>query len=714
MPSRALAKWFRWSNTRQAWQERLGTAGVVAAGLLLWLHAAAAPPWAKVLAWASLALVLAVFLRRGWLKLFGPVLFYDLVRSARRSRTFLVRTGYLSILLLVLCWMYLAWVPHGHVGGPIHSSQIAEFSMLFFATFMAAQLVLVIILTPAYTAGAIAEEKERKTLEFILATDLRNREIVLGKVVSRMAHLSLLLLAGLPVLSAVQFVGGFPPLALLLGYAGTGVTMASLACLSVLASVLCRRTRDALMFVYLVILAYLAVSFVAQYLTRQYAVLMSFPSTAEWTSPLTLDDVLSAVQAGNPLIVMQRLSPRGNLDLDAMPAALAGYSIFHGLLAAVCLFAAVGLLRRASLKEPRTPRLAAQKRRTRPPVGERPMIWKELWLERLVRRRWLVGVALLVLFLLSFFPVVIMTVKYFDDIRYQNPGSQTYARGYYYWDPWERLGESINVWLRTVGTLVAVLGHTGVGVRAATSVRGEHDRDTMTGLLTSPLTSEEILFAKWLGSVLSVRWFALWLGAIWCVGLGLNGLSPGAVPLLAAAYVVYAGAVASLGLWFSVVCRTTLRAILATMVTGLMLCVGHWLPWMCLIPCLQGPDKPFQLLAQLQGAITPQVVMGVYFPWRTHDLTDRVYEPMDHPLWLMFLGASGVACWGLFAWVVWLKTNERFKKAGGRIDTARPANYVPTAADRPAPPARVAAGHAHKLQGFRPDGRVLEETDFGG
>src|SRR5262245_25719928 len=105
MPSRALAKWFRWSNTRQAWQERLG-----AAGLLLWLHAAAAPPWAKVLAWASLALVLAVFLRRGWLKLFGPVLFYDLVRSARRSRTFLVRTGYLSILLLVLCWMYLAWV----------------------------------------------------------------------------------------------------------------------------------------------------------------------------------------------------------------------------------------------------------------------------------------------------------------------------------------------------------------------------------------------------------------------------------------------------------------------------------------------------------------------------------------------------------------------------------------------------------------------------
>jgi ABC-type transport system involved in multi-copper enzyme maturation permease subunit len=711
MPFRALAKWVRWSNTRQAWQERLGTAGVAAAALLLWLSADQAPAWAKVLGWAALALVLAVFLRRGWLRLFGPVLFYDLVRSARRSRTFLVRTGYLAILLLVLCWMYLAWVPRGRVGEPIPSSQIAEFSLRFFATFMAAQLLLVVVLTPAYTAGAIAEEKERKTLEFILATDLRNREIVLGKVVSRVAHLSLFILAGLPVLSFMQFVGGVPPLPLLLGFAGTGATMVSLACLSILASVLCRRTRDALMFVYLVILAYLAVSYLAWFLTRQYPWAMSFPSAGDWVSPLTLDDVLFAVQAGNPLLAMARLSPRGNLNLAAMPAALGSYSLFHGLLAVGCLFAAVGLLRRASLKEPRTPRLAALKKRTRPAVSERPMLWKEIWLERLVRRRRLVGAALLVLFLLSFFPVVPIVVRYFDD---RNAVWRAQSIWGVYWDPWDRLGESINVWLRIVGTMVAVLGHIGVGVRAATSIRGEHDRDTMTPLLTSPLTSEEILFAKWLGSVLSVRWLALWLAAIWCVGLGLNGLSPVAVPLLLSAYLVYAAAVASLGLWFSVVCRTTLRAILATVLTGLLLCVGHWLPWMCFIPCMSGPDQPFELLAQLQGAATPPAVMAGYFPWRPHDLTERVSDPMHHPVWLMFLGISGVACWGVFAWVLWLKTNERFKKVGGRIDTTAPANYVPSDADRAAPPARMAAEHVHKLQGLRPDGRVLEETDFTG
>jgi hypothetical protein len=525
-----------------------------------------------------------------------------------------------------------------------------------------------------------------------------------------MAHMSLFILAGLPVLSAMQFVGGFPPLALLLGYAGTGVTMVGLACLSVFASVVCRRTRDALLFAYLLILAYLAVSFFALFLTRQYAPLMSFPSTDSWTSPLTLDDVLSGVQAGNPLIVMQRLSPRGNLNLGAMPAALGSYSLFHGLLAGASLLAAVALLRRSGLKEPRAPRLAARWSRMRPPVGARPVMWKEIWLERLVRRRRLVGGALLVLVLLSFFPAVTLLAKYYDDVA---TSRSTLSRWGYY-DPWDQLGREINVWLRIVGTLVALLGLAGVGVRAATSVRGEHDRDTMTSLLTSPLSSEEILFAKWLGSVLSVRWCALWLGAIWCVGVGLNGLSPVAVPLLVIAYVVYAAHIASLGLWFSVVCRTTLRAILATLLTALLLCAGHWLPWLCFLPCLHRPEKPIELLAQLQGALTPPVVLAGYFPMRAEELARDSSEPMYHPLWLMFLGASGVACWGLFAWVVWFKTNERFKKDGGRIDTATPANYVPTAADRPAPPAKPSPEHAHQLRGFRADGRVVEETDYTG
>ena len=44
---------------------------------------------------------------RGWLKLFGPVLFYDMITTARRSRYVVMRLLYAAILLGILCFMYL-------------------------------------------------------------------------------------------------------------------------------------------------------------------------------------------------------------------------------------------------------------------------------------------------------------------------------------------------------------------------------------------------------------------------------------------------------------------------------------------------------------------------------------------------------------------------------------------------------------------------------
>ena len=183
--------------------------------------------------------------RRGWLKVFGPMLWYDLVRTGRRARTYLIRGAYLLILLAVLWMLYVnAWPHAGYRGAPLNS-QIARFAENFLYTFLTTQYVLMVLLTPAYTAGAIAEEKQKKTIQFILATDLRNHEIVLGKLGSRMAHLGLLLLAGLPVLSAVQFLGGVDPHLILAGFAGTAVTLASTAGVGILASVVARPSRAA-------------------------------------------------------------------------------------------------------------------------------------------------------------------------------------------------------------------------------------------------------------------------------------------------------------------------------------------------------------------------------------------------------------------------------------------------------------------------------------
>src|SRR5688572_4574354 len=104
-----LRRTFAWSNSRQSWQERVGLAA--------WLLAAAAwfyygdrlgGPLQLTVA-AALVLALALLARRGWLRLFGPVLFYEVIRSARRGRYILLRWLYAVGLLLLLLWVHSIW-----------------------------------------------------------------------------------------------------------------------------------------------------------------------------------------------------------------------------------------------------------------------------------------------------------------------------------------------------------------------------------------------------------------------------------------------------------------------------------------------------------------------------------------------------------------------------------------------------------------------------
>src|SRR5262245_38592884 len=98
-----------WSNSRRAWQERLGLLFVLAAASAWVVLDRELDPAFQVVFWGTVLALLAVLLRKGWLKLFGPVLLFDLVRTARRDRYFLVRGLYTLGLLGLLCWVWYVW-----------------------------------------------------------------------------------------------------------------------------------------------------------------------------------------------------------------------------------------------------------------------------------------------------------------------------------------------------------------------------------------------------------------------------------------------------------------------------------------------------------------------------------------------------------------------------------------------------------------------------
>src|ERR1043165_5951565 len=221
-----LRQTFGWPWTWSVWQERLvGVAFFAIALGLFYVTITQLTFWQAALLWAGYGLVLAIASRQGWIKLFGPVLFYDMVRTARRSRYSIIRILYGGTLFFILCYMFLLLFLNTRNRLHLQQREIAVLAEMFFATFMLLQLGMVILLTPAYVAGAIAEEKDRKTLEFLLATDLASAEIVLSKFLSRMANITLLLLTGLPILSIMQFIGGVDPELMLAGFAAIGLTL---------------------------------------------------------------------------------------------------------------------------------------------------------------------------------------------------------------------------------------------------------------------------------------------------------------------------------------------------------------------------------------------------------------------------------------------------------------------------------------------------------
>src|SRR5262249_19713175 len=112
----------------------------------------------------------------------------------------------------------------------------------------------------------------------------------------------------------------------------------------------------------------------------------------------------------------------------------------------------------------------------------------------------------------------------------------------------------------------------------ASSIGAERDRQTLDGLLASPLTCDEIIFAKWWGSLMAMRRPLMLLALIWLMGVVTGGLHWLAVPFLALFLGAYMSWMASLGILCAVSTKNTLRAVMATQMLAMFVGCG---PWIC-------------------------------------------------------------------------------------------------------------------------------------
>lgn len=706
---------FAWSNSATSWSERHVLASFLVLGVALGVGSFWLPVWISAGMWVAYLAAVGIFTRNGQLKLFGPVLFYDMICTARRSRFVFIRLIYAGILLGILCFMYLTFVErhgfrnrHGHhgdiiavgifglfvlLGGLIgllalvmylHNLQVrlllailaaifvvlfgfgaSAFNMelqdrhearnaaalmgqTFFFTYMIVQLVLVMLLTPAFVAGAIAEEKDRKTLEFMLATDLNNHEIVLSKLFSRLANMTLFLITGLPILSILQFLGGVDNDLMLAGFAGTGLIMFSQACASIYFSTMFQKPRDAIGMSYLATIAYISLGTVAYVLEVEQMLVLP---ERFWfgDEPRTLVPIAQVINMGNPIaavIEIVRAMDRATLA-TRVPELLADFVWFHSTLSLVCIVWSIARLRVIALKQGSGGR--TEKRSLwdwfRPPVGESPMLWKELHIEGRSRINWVGRAIVIVLVLVTVgIGAVILGAVIWD-----------YCTGHNWF--WHDLPRRMNVWFRAAGTSVASLLLLVVAVRASTAISNERDRDTLDALLTTPMSSDAMLNAKLIGCLANLRLGWVWLGSMLLMGMMTGGIHLLAVPIFVVAWFVYALFFAMIGLFFSMVCKTSMRATVYSVLTAIMVGGGHWVVMglFCYLPLSiirMGGDRDIEYVMKFQAGMTPPFALGIFaYSWENleHDFGRRHNELGQ----LFLFSLLGVFIWAAACFFFW-------------------------------------------------------------
>jgi ABC-type transport system involved in multi-copper enzyme maturation permease subunit len=177
----------------------------------------------------------------------NPVLMRELLVTLRSPRSFVLQLLYVCVLGSLV---YFYW-PAGEQGSRQVSPGVAR---ALFDIFFLGQFFLVTLMAPTFAAGSITGEKERKTYEILLASPLAPATILVGKLLSSLSYLVILIVSSLPLMILCYLLGGLLLSEILRSYLVLILAAGTFGLLSIACSSFFRRTSSSLVVSYLVIL----------------------------------------------------------------------------------------------------------------------------------------------------------------------------------------------------------------------------------------------------------------------------------------------------------------------------------------------------------------------------------------------------------------------------------------------------------------------------
>lgn len=178
----------------------------------------------------------------------NPIIVKELRSRMRRKRSYVILTLFLIFSAGIVSLVYLGIASsNDFYPDPDMRRTLGQ---VIFLTVVLLQLGAVNFVTPAFTAGAIASERENQTYDLLRTTPVSAKDIVRGKLLSGLLFTLLLLLTTIPMQSLAFLFGGIELAELLIATLMIVVTATAFSAIGIYASTLLKRSVPATILAY--------------------------------------------------------------------------------------------------------------------------------------------------------------------------------------------------------------------------------------------------------------------------------------------------------------------------------------------------------------------------------------------------------------------------------------------------------------------------------
>lgn len=463
----------------------------------------------------------------------GPIFSREALTSPRQLKTYLIRTGYLFaffVLFYTASQATFGWQQYRSLGST------ARFGAYVFQIFSFVQLTLMIFAGLLFSAGNVASEKDRRTMLLLLMTDLKDRELVLGKLLASLLMVFTLLLCSLPLFVFIRILGGVSLSQIGWAVAITAASTYAAGSWGVLVAFWREKTFQTLSMGLLGFVAFLGV-------VELVTFVVGADSTAgRWIG--ALDPYRALLQVVSPFATSQ-LSRIGELNQWQPFCTLVGLAVILNVLTIVNLrrwnpsktvFIAV--------KEDESGGRTRQART----VWNRPIAWREIMTKAYGRKVFLIKLAYL---LFSGFLGYVML----------SGSSSALALGMISWP-----GVGL--------VLLSLLSLLLINAQAVTSITSERDGQTLEVLLVTEISAKEFVWGKLMGVWYNAK-EAILIPLIYLGIMSTRGMiEPAQVFYVSVGYLLLSAFASMLGIHAAISFDNSRTAIVNSMGTVFFLFIG--------------------------------------------------------------------------------------------------------------------------------------------